>query len=253
MQTLTASETIQSISAAYSKESFVTAHSKNTPKTHHVDFAHFGPVSSDHPRVSGSRVLPAWAAHCLTAAIVEDQRWNLFVTVFYAVHFQFTVALASDQKAASFTGRWLTTERTHLTFFLIFAWKEMFTLTVAILVSFTCLEDFCMLAVISVYNLLIGQKDLLLFYSSCWWTCPVRLHFGTIWGLKALAEDLIAVKAQCASKESVTEPNKGKAAFLSSVFRFLCIMCSPMAECPLSGGRNAWQLFYDTNLFDPKF
>lgn len=47
---LTASEPIQSAPAAYSKDSFLTPQLNNAPKDCHVGFAHFGPVSFDHPQ-----------------------------------------------------------------------------------------------------------------------------------------------------------------------------------------------------------
>lgn len=47
-----------------------------------------------------------------------------------------------------------------VTFLLTFAWEEMFVLTVAVLVSFACFEDFCMLAGVSVFSLLTGHKGL---------------------------------------------------------------------------------------------
>uniref|UniRef100_H3DBQ0 Epidermal growth factor receptor pathway substrate 15 like 1 n=1 Tax=Tetraodon nigroviridis TaxID=99883 RepID=H3DBQ0_TETNG len=53
--TLTAPEPIQSVSAAYSKESFVKAHSNNTPKARQVDFAHFGPFGSEKQQLEWAK------------------------------------------------------------------------------------------------------------------------------------------------------------------------------------------------------
>lgn len=159
MQTLTASEPIQSVSAPRSKESFVTAHSNYTPKACRVDFAHFGPVSSDHPHcffwVTFVACMSCSLSHCRNC-------WAPVKSLCHRVlrcSFSFIVTLASDHKASSFIGRWLTTNRTPVTFLLTFAWK-VFTVTVAVLVSFACFEDFCMLAVVSVFSLLTGHKDL---------------------------------------------------------------------------------------------
>ena len=159
VQTLTASEPIQSSSAECSKESFVAAHLNNSPKTRRVDFAHFGPVSSDHPQCVffGSHLLPAWPAHCLTAAIPEHQRWN----------FTLPFTLASEHKAVSFIGRWLTTDRTSFDHFADYCMKGNVYSGSRISVSFVCLEDFCMLAIISVFKPCDRIQELQQFYFSC--------------------------------------------------------------------------------------
>lgn len=93
MLSLTASESIQSVcSTADCKDSFVTAHSRKTPKDCPVSFAEFGSVSLVYLQFSvGSSIFVCMSccSYDLTLYIVElkAQRSQVCVTGPYSVNF----------------------------------------------------------------------------------------------------------------------------------------------------------------------
>lgn len=99
------SEPIQSASAAYSKDPFLTAHSNNAPKDCRVGFAHFGPVSFDHLQCF-------WVAlvACMSCSFLIVSRYttpevkSLWHRILRSSFF-LTATLASVHQAASLIGR----------------------------------------------------------------------------------------------------------------------------------------------------
>lgn len=128
---LNTSEPIQSTSAAYSKDPFLTAHSNNAPKDCHVGFAHFGPVSFDHPQFFWVALVACMICSFLIVSRYITPEVKFLWRRISRCSFFLTVTLASVHQAASLIGRWLTADNW-------LAWKEVLTLTVFLPAPIAC-------------------------------------------------------------------------------------------------------------------